>query len=810
MLPQQVDDAVTPTTLNRYLPWLMILFVGSGCAALIYEVVWYQLLELVIGSSGVSLGVLLGTFMGGLCLGSLLLSRLVSRRWHPLRVYAALELGIAACGVALLFGAPLAGRIYAAVAGFGLTGIPVRAMLSVACLLIPTMLMGATLPAIARWVETTPRGVSWLGFFYGGNTAGAVAGCLLAGFYLLRVHDMATATYVAALVNAAVALFSFGLAGVAPYKEPSGEAPQAGEDRAPASRAAYVVIALSGLAALGAEVIWTRLLSLMLGATVYTFSIILAVFLIGIGVGSGVGSAMAREARRPMAMLGACQLLLAFATAWAAFTISGSLPYWPVNTALSTSPWYTFQLDLARVAWAVLPAALLWGASFPLALAAVVERGKDPGRLVGAVYASNTVGAILGALLFSVALVPAIGTQNSQRVLVLLAGVSAAIALWRPLLGARRPAGVLAAAGALGLVAGLAWTVRALPWEVVAYGRQMLTSTGSSKVLEVAEGMNASIAITEWVDGKRLFHVSGKVEASSEPHDMRLQRMLGHLPAMIHPNPKTVLVVGFGAGVTAGSFVLYPTVEKIVICEIERRIPEIASKYFSRENYEVLNDRRVQVVYDDARHYILTTREKFDIITSDPIHPWVKGSATLYSQEYFEMCRRHLKPGGLISQWLPLYESNTETVKSELATFFRVFPNGTIWGNDVNGAGYDSVLLGYAGNGQIDVDGLQRRLESRDYERAAISLSEVGFNSAADLLSTYAGYAPDLGAWLKDAAINRDRDLRLQYLAGMGLNLQRAAAIYSDILQFRRLPDGLFAGSGPSAEALRGMFVNAP
>src|SRR5947207_1240836 len=196
---------------RRFLPLLLALFVGSGCAALIYEIVWFQLLQLVIGSTAVSLGVLLGTFMGGMCLGSLALPRLVSTRHHPLRVYALLELGIGIIGVGVLFGIPLVEQVYTAF-GHGQTGILLRGLVSSVCFLPPTFLMGATLPAIARWVETTPQGVSWLGFFYGGNIAGAVFGCLLAGFYLLRVHDMATATYVAATINGAVALVGLGLA----------------------------------------------------------------------------------------------------------------------------------------------------------------------------------------------------------------------------------------------------------------------------------------------------------------------------------------------------------------------------------------------------------------------------------------------------------------------------------------------------------------------------------------------------------------------------------------------------------------------
>jgi len=429
---------------------------------------------------------------------------------------------------------------------------------------------------------------------------------------------------------------------------------------------------------------------------------------------------------------------------------------------------------------------------------------------VGGVYAANTVGAIVGALAVSVVLIPGLGTQNSQRVLISLVAVSALLALMPARWPGLRLAPAVGGVAGVGVVALLAWSVAQIPWGVVAYGRQMLTSTSESSVLRVAEGMNASIAITEWVDGKRLFHVSGKVEASGEPHDMRLQRMLGHLAALVHPNPRSVLVVGFGAGVTAGSFVLYPGVEKIVICEIEPLIPKIASEYFGNENYNVLNDKRVQVVYDDARHYILTTREKFDIITSDPIHPWVKGSATLYSREYFEMCKRRLNPGGLITQWLPLYESNIETVKSELATFFSVFPDGTMWGNDVDGAGYDSVLMGGVAPSPINVDEVERRLGTPDYRHVAFSLTEVGFGSALNLLSTYAGQASDMRDWLKDAQINGDLDLRLQYLAGMGLNLQQAGAIYGEILQHRRFPENLFVASDNAGPALRSMLGYLP
>jgi spermidine synthase len=818
MAEQDMSEAAEPGAPQRHLPLLLLLFVGSGCAALVYEIVWFQLLQLVIGSSAVSLGVLLGTYMGGMCLGSLALPRLISARRHPLRVYALLELGIGVVGLAILFGMPHVGRLYAAHVGHGFSAILLRALVGAICLLPPTVLMGATLPGIARWVETTPRGVSWLGFFYGGNIVGAVFGCLLAGFYLLRVHDAAIATYVAATINGTVALIGLILAARTPHAaRPSASLPDA-VARASGSWVVYVVIALSGMNALGAEVIWTRLLSLMLGATVYTFSIILAVFLTGLGIGSSIGALVSRSTLRPRLALGLCQILLAGAITWTAYVLTGSLPFWPIDPALSASPWVSFQLDLMRCTWAVLPAAILWGASFPLALASVASAGQDPGRLVGGVYAANTIGAIVGALGFSMWLVPAIGTQQAQRMLVGFSGAAAILMFmsvlwprWRDVLS-RRPSTTLAirvacvvlVALATGLLAVLAWSVSRIPWQLIAYGRYAASYTDpATKVLYVGEGMNASVAVTELSDGARNFHVSGKVEASSDPQDMRLQRMLGHISALFGPTPRSVLVVGCGAGVTAGSFVIHPDVERIVICEIEPLIPRVVARYFDVENHDVLNDPRVTIVYDDARNYVLTTKEKFDVITSDPIHPWVKGAATLYTKEYFETCRQHLNPGGVMTQWVPLYESSVNVVKSEIATFFRVFPGGTIWSNDYEGEGYDVVLLGQAEATKIDVEELERRLDRPDYLAVVQSLDEVGFLSATDLLATYAGQGADLAPWLEGAEINRDRSLRLQYLAGMGLNSYEEERIYDEMLAYCDFPEQLFVGSPRSRLLLR-------
>ena len=777
---------------SRVLPALLVLFVGSGIAALIYEVVWFQLLELVIGSSAISLGVLLATYMGGMCAGSLLLPRLTRRRAvDPLRLYALLESAIGVCGLLVLAIVPLVSGVYSAIAGHGAFAIVVRAVVCAICLLPPTILMGATLPAASRYAESTPDGVAWIGFLYGGNTVGAVFGSVLAGFYLLRVYDLTVATFAAVAINLVVA----GAALVLSRRSRAAAPAPIADSNVPRVRSAwpvYVTIALSGASALGAEVVWTRLLSLLLGATTYTFSLILGVFLTGLGIGSAAGAAIGRSVARPRLALGWCQLLLVTAVAFAALMIARALPYWPINPSLAPSPWFTFQLDLTRCVWTVLPAACFWGASFPLALASSAERGDDPARLVSRVYAANTIGGIAGALAFSLVLVPAVGTQQAQRWIIALAAIGALVmfALEGGRFTARRGL-ALAAATALTIVAMM--STPAVPGLLVAYGRYMVTWLGQVDVQYVGEGMNSSVAVTTLKStGATQFHVSGKVEASTLPQDMRLQRMLAHLPALVHPHPASVLVVGFGAGVTAGSFVPYPDLQRLTICEIEPLIPKVVSSYFTRENNDVLGDPRTTVVFDDARSFILTTHDKFDVITSDPIHPWVKGAASLYTREYFEAVKRHLNRGGVVTQWVPLYESTPEAVKSEIATFLDVFPSGTIWANNINGGGYDLVLLGQEQPTRIDIGSLAARFGDARYAAVAASLGAVGFDSPIALFSTYAGSGAELRPWLADAAINRDRNLRLQYLAAAGLNSYRSEAIYNQLAAYRRFPDSLF------------------
>ncbi len=303
--------------------------------------------------------------------------------------------------------------------------------------------------------------------------------------------------------------------------------------------------------------------------------------------------------------------------------------------------------------------------------------------------------------------------------------------------------------------------------------------------------------------------------------------MLGHIPALLHRKPETVLVVACGAGVTAGSFVLHPDVKRVVICDIEPLVPKVVAPMFGEANYHVVdgialenphtvNGKQVEVVYDDGRHFLRTTKEKFDIITSDPIDPWVKGCAALNTVEYYKMCRDHLNPGGSVCLWIPLYEGNLETTKSVLATFFQVFPNGMIFSNEREGYGYDAILFGQVEPTVIDVDALKKRLDRPDHLLVKHSLRDVDFgelqqtgdgfvmrDELINLLATYAGQAPNLKEWSQGAQINTDRNLRLQYLAGLWLNSNMGSRILSGILRFYRFPDETFVGSPEGVQSLK-------
>jgi spermidine synthase len=503
----------------------------------------------------------------------------------------------------------------------------------------------------------------------------------------------------------------------------------------------------------------------------------------------------------------------------AAYMINMELPYWRLNPEIQDNIGQRYLHDLLRASVALFPAACLWGASFPLALAAAAQ-GQEPSRLAGNVYAANTIGSIVGALLFSLVMIPAFGSSAAQQILAGIAGMAALVLLATasrsdeanngqpnisvPALSPARIA--LAVLLVLFMGSITIQFVPALQPSLIAFGR--LPPKKMDSYLYAREGMHASVAVAV-AGGFTTLHVGGKTVASNISEDLRLQRMLGHFPALFHPKPRTVLVVGMGTGTTAGSFVAYPEIERIVICEIEPLVLEAAGKYFKKDNLDILNDPRVEVVHDDARHYLAATQERFDIITSDPIHPWMDGAAALFSIEYYELAKQHLNPGGLVVQWVPVYETDLATVRSELATFLKVFPKGSIWNSHIpRHKGNDFVMIGHVGSMEIQVDRLMQRIENHPLVEQA--LEEVDLGYIVTLLASYVARGDDLRAWLLGAEINRDRSLRLQYLAGLAIDENEGDGIYRSAAQHRRFPDELIKAPRRIEQRIRTLWQLKP
>lgn len=783
---------------------LRLMFVASGAAALIYEVVWLHLLRLVIGASALSVGIVLASFMGGMFLGSLFLARFVSRAVNPLKVYAILEIGIGAFGLVMPEILPAVRFVYVGLVGYGALGIALRGVIAAVLLLPPTALMGATLPAIARRYSSDRRGTSGLAGLYAANTTGAVLGSLFAAFYLLAKWDVWIATLVAAALNFAVGAYAWRAAKRAPARqEPAApaEAPLLAAGSRSGASWVYLGIALSGLTALGAQVLWTRILTLLFGATVYAFAIILAVFLAGLGLGSALAAYLLGRGAHPVRGLAFSQIALIPLLLLAGHLLVRVLPHASPIAGIPVGVLHT--LHTLRAIEIVLPAAVMWGMSFPYALAAAASFHRDPARSSGFVYAANTIGAILGSVGVSFLIIPRWGTAGASQALVLIAAISAAGLLYAvgrsaaegaPKSRALAPVSVLAA----GVVAAMIMPALSTVWK--AHGRYIWWADPADQYPYVAEGAASTVAVHIAPNGFRNFHVSGRVEASNNPNDLRTERLIGHLSTLTHPKPESVLVVGLGAGVSAGAIALHPEVKRIVICEIEPRVVG-AARQFEPENYAVLDDPRVEVVFDDARHFLATTREKFDVITSDPIHPWVRGNSVLFSREYYAIVRSKLKPGGLATQWVPLYETDELAIKIQMRTFMDAFPHGTVWNTMISGKGYDVVLVGQEEPLRLDLAAMQARLDRN--RRLAASLEEVKIPNVVDLMATYGTTGKDMTAWLADAPINRDFSLKLEYISGLALNRREHDPIYANMVAGRRYPEAMFVTTPEMHKELR-------
>ena len=797
---------------------IAVLFLLSGCAALIYEIVWFQLLKLTIGSSALSLGITVATFMGGMCIGSYLFHRFVSSKWHPLKVYAVLEAGIAFFALINLFFIPQLAKLYFDIGGYGFWSILIRIFVATLFLLPPTIFMGSTLPAIARWVKSDRKGTASLGLFYSTNIIGAVIGVLLAGFYLLKEHDVYVASFTATAINIAVVIIAIWLAKRSLY---DAKIIKDQLQTITKNKYVYLIAAISGFCGLGAQMIWTRLLANLFGGTVYTFSIILIVFLLGLGIGSTAGSRVASWRFSSFTSLFILLLASVPAIWWAGYAINNVIPHIflfgidPSYNYVSQINWANkCALDFVRTSAALLPATIIWGASFPIALACVAAKDVDSGAYSGKLYASNTLGAVLGAILFAVVAIPITGTKLAQEFLVICAFLSIVIFLLKAYrkelkeysFSMQLIAIIFICLNVLLVASPVSTNVYMQIW-----GRT-IQAWDISDVITIEEGINSTVGITEFKNEnyKRAhsphysLHISGKIVASNDDRDMKIQRQLGHLPSVIHGNPKSALIIGFGAGVTAGSFTRYDSIERIVIVEIESRVPYLSGKYFKKENYDVLNDPRTELIIDDGRHFLATTQEKFDVISTDPIHPWVRGAASLYTEEFYQLVADRLNPGGYLTQWVPFYETDDKAVKSQIATFFKAFPNATIWNSQSGTKGYDVTLLG-------NIDPLQINEQLIDATTSHLnlvnSLRQTEIDNVFALLKHYSGSRNDISSWLSDAEINKDKNLRLEYLAGKALDLQQADQIYSAMTSTIKYPDNLFNLSAENEIKLKEYFI---
>lgn len=792
----------------------MAMALGSGFSGLVYEIVWFQQLSLILGASAISLTILLSSFMGGLCLGSLLIPHLTPASRRPLMTYARLEFLIALFGLAAFLTIPALGRTYTRWSFGHSTDLVVRATMAFVIMLPPTILMGGTLPIILRRLHQSSDRSCWVGWIYAANTFGAVCGSLAAGLYLLRCYDLRLAVVVAAIINCVVALSAVILNRWDNSKTPSAE-PKPNASSVPNLHALpvpelkmqlqrrgqrgliYLLVGLCGATALGAEVVWTRHLGLVLGPTVYSFSIILSVYLLGTGLGSSVGALLVDRLRSPKLGLAVAQFALVAATiyaAWATIAIVPSFLRLTGNHELFT---VRVTRDFIRVAITILPATFLWGLSFPLAASTLANQTDDTGLVVGKLYAANTLGGIVGAAAVSLIGISH-GGQFVQQVLASTCLLSGCVLILDWLLQPRTVVSSPSQKMALVPKHIIAACILILVPVASIYGIGLIPVTPVSLLAEgslvdqshrdidyrfVAEGLNSPIVVSDLKDGTRCFHVAGKIEASTRERDLRTQRLLGHLPAMSCESPRKVLVVGCGSGITAGALLMHPTIEEIVICEIEPTVIDAAREHFGTHNDNVLQNPKTKVVHDDARHYLSTTRDTFDMITADPIHPWVKGSAALYTSEFFQLCRSRLNPDGIMTLWVPLYESNEAAVKCELATFFQTFPESSIWSGQGDRIGYDLVVVGSANNRPIDPQQLLSKLEANP--PLQFSFAEMGLTHNDALRHRFVAYGKDLAPWLAHAAINRDHNLRLQYLAGTNPDYEIAQYLLSSMLEAR-------------------------
>ena len=772
--PVSVSEAAAPVRALSLLPLLVGLLVLTGAAGLIYQVVWFRVLGQIFGVTVHATSAVLAAFMAGLALGSLVAGRLADRLRRPLRAYGVMELCIGLSGFASLYAFDALQPLFRAV-GQATEGAPAqlnaaRFALAFAIMLVPTTLMGATLPMVLRSSLARESAVSRnVSLLYAFNTLGAIAGAYVAGFYLIGLFGTGGATLLAAILNLLVGAacllldrrIGTGADGGAERTHATNGAAGNGAPRlasrmeaALPPRAARVVLAtyaISGGVALAYEVIWTRVLSLVLPQTVYAFALMLCAILSGIALGSWVMEAVIAR-RAPW--------LLVYAAFQAAMGTLGILSATVLGhafgvEALARRLLATDRLLFGSELWfmtlfaflTVFPAALIMGATFPVATRVYAAGHPDLGRRVGTIYGANVCGAIAGSLLAGLALIPLLG---AQRTIWLLGGVNVAlglVAFSTAPLGWSVTRRVGAAAGAVVLAVAAAVVTPDM------YRQLFGSQPRGEQVLWFQEGDDATIRVARATAGNLFLYVNSQGQATDAGTGVRFHWALGHLPALLHPSARQMLVVGLGGGATAGAVATHPGVE-VTIAELHAGVVE-GARLFSHVNFGVLDRPNVRVTVADGRNHLLLTRQTYDVIQGDIIPPGNAGAANLYSADYYRLARNALKPGGMMVQWadasLPEYQW-----KLLLRTFLSVFPDATLWGLN------SSMIVGTQAPLRIDRPLLDARYQSLP-PSVLDNLSLIQMGTPDELLKQFVARADELAAYVGPGPIITDRQPSIEY-----------------------------------------------
>ena len=758
----------------------LVLFAVSGAAALIYEVVWTRLFTLHMGHGLAAASAVLAAFMGGLAAGAGAAGRyagaLPPRR--ALTLYAALELAIAVLAVLmpllLVAVRPLLAGTYADGHG-GATFAFVRLASCILLLCVPAACMGATFPIASRWiVRTAATAAQDAGGLYAANTLGAAAGAVLAGFALIPALGLRGTTFVGVALNLIAAAGAWMIATRTGPQEPEpARNPESGTGNrkkakpevsigAPPSSQPWlgaIALGISGFASLTLQVVWTRLLAQILGPTTYAFSTVVAIFIIGIAGGAAVGSRLAGRAKNPAAGL-ACSLLVSAGLALAA--ASG------VDRALLTigeivsRPEYQFADVLGRevllVSALLLPMTIAFGVAFPFAVAVASGRDDTVTEHLGRIYATNTLGAILGALLAGFVLIPAIGLHLTIRAVAATSAIAAIVILVRASRGGGRSLGfALATAVVAAIAIAPHWDRSLLSSGAYKYAPAMrasnlATALTAGELLSYREGSAGTVAVRK-LTGTISLAIDGKVDASNAG-DMLTQRMLAHVPLLVHPNPQRVAILGLGSGVTLGSALTHP-IHDATVLEISPEVVD-ASRFFEDENHRALADPRTRLVVGDGRTHLMLGKETYDVIVSEPSNPWMAGIASLFTREFFEGARARLAPGGVLCQWAHTYDISNSDLRSIVATFLSVFPEGTMW--LVGDA--DVLLVGSTEPLDARIEGIPAAMQRPG---VAEDLAAVGVKGPFSVTSLFVAQGASLKAWASGALVQTDDRSALEF-----------------------------------------------